>query len=254
MKRYFVIYLYFLRINFVRLLAYRANFINSVIGSVGWGAFSILVILLLTERTNTVFGWTRNELLILSGCVNIFFGIFRSTFTGNFERFAMTVNQGRLDRVLLRPIDAQFTICLTYANITGIFRVLLGTVFVIYMLIVSHTTVSIFDVVGFVLLLFVGIALLYAIWMMFITLTIWYSQLSNLTDFLVTLDSTIRYPYAMYKEVSAFLLFIVFPFSLVVATPTELLLHKVQIWEIVSLIVCAIVFFSIARLFWQYII
>ena len=76
MKRYLKIYLSLLRINLIALFSYRANFINSTISSFIWGLFSVISILLLTSRTNSFFGWTRSEIIILAAVYSFLIGIF----------------------------------------------------------------------------------------------------------------------------------------------------------------------------------
>jgi ABC-type uncharacterized transport system permease subunit len=55
-------------------MAYRANFINSVISSLGWGIFSVIFMLLLTNKTSSIYQWSRDEILLLTGFYNILGG------------------------------------------------------------------------------------------------------------------------------------------------------------------------------------
>src|SRR5256885_10895077 len=105
-QRYIALYAHLIRLNFIRTIAYRLNFINGTIASIFWAIFSIVAIYILTSRSSFVFGWSRQELFILIGVFNILVGgIFRMLFANNFERFAHIIRFGELDALLLKPVD-----------------------------------------------------------------------------------------------------------------------------------------------------
>src|SRR3989344_7547774 len=108
MKRYFRIYKQLCIISLSELLAYRGNFLNSLISSLVWGAFSIVSILLLTAKTKSVFGWTREEIILLTCSYSMLIGIFHLVFSRNFEYFSRIMDLGQLDTFLLKPLDSQF--------------------------------------------------------------------------------------------------------------------------------------------------
>lgn len=87
MKHYFNIYKQLLKLNLQVNLAYRVGFINNLIASIGWGLFQILMIYLLTAKVKSIYGWSREGLILLSAVFNIFVGIFHAVFSRNFGRF-----------------------------------------------------------------------------------------------------------------------------------------------------------------------
>ena len=75
MKKYVNIYKRLLSMNASVLLAYRGNFMNSVLASLLWCAFSFVSILLLTSRSPDVFGWTRDQLMLLTAMYSVVVGV-----------------------------------------------------------------------------------------------------------------------------------------------------------------------------------
>src|SRR3972149_8688112 len=88
MGKYVRIYRDLLRLNLSSLVAYRSNFVNSVVSSTAWGVFSLVSIVLLTYRVQSVFGWTREEILLLTGVYSVVIGVFHTLFSRNFVRFS----------------------------------------------------------------------------------------------------------------------------------------------------------------------
>lgn len=252
MKRYLRIYKRFLIFNFLFLFTYRANFINSVISSVAWGIFSILTVVLLTSKTPDVFGWTREELLILTGCYGVIIGFFHMFFSRNFDRFARIINRGELDLVLTKPLDSQFLLSTFIVNYTSLLRVLIGIIFVLYMVQKSGAQINALQISGFVLISFFSITLLYSIWFIVITFTVWFNRLFNLADLMFTISSVTGKPAEMYRVFSEYLFLFLLPLIVIVVTPARFLIRKMTFEEMVILMIFSLSIFYISRIFWKF--
>lgn len=251
-KHYFKVYRVFLRLNLNTLFAYRANFINSVVANTVWAIFIIVSMLLLTSKTSHVFGWTRDELLILAGTYNIIFSIFYFFFSRNFSEFSNIIHFGRLDSILIKPIDSQYLMTFTNVSYTHIIRFSLGVGFVIYVLSQMHAAITLISIILFIVFLILSVIILYSIWMIIITVTIWYTKLSNLVEFLYEAHNVSKYPQEIYLKASVFILLAVFPLTLVVVNPAKALINKLSWSDFFWSGIFAVVLFVIARKFWRF--
>lgn len=250
MKRYIRIYIRLLHLNFSSLLAYRANFVNSFISSIVWGAFSIISILLLTSRTSSLFGWSRHDIILLTCSYSIFIGVFHTFLSRNFEHFSRIVDLGELDTLLIKPMDSQFYISFRYVNYPSIIRIVVGIILVSYLL--KGEAVTLTQVLGYGAMMFFGLITLYSLWYIITAFTIWLSRLSNIVEFLYTITGVSRFPPQMYSEFSWYLFLFLFPLTLIIATPTKFLLNTIDMSSIATLIVTAGVLFILSRLFWRF--
>ncbi|HSW48436.1 MAG TPA: ABC-2 family transporter protein [Candidatus Saccharimonadales bacterium] len=250
--RYLKVYRTILRLNLVQLFTYRVNLINSIIGHTVWAAFIIISMLLLTSRTSSVFGWTRNELLILAGTYNIILSIFYFLFSRNFNEFSNTIHYGKLDALITKPIDIQFLMTCMYVSYTHVIRFILGVGFVIFILNQMHMVFTIVTFLWFILFLVLSIVILYSIWLLVMTITIWHTKLSNLADLLYEGHSVSKYPQEIFKGASWPVYFILFPLTLIVTIPTKVLLQKMLLGDIFWPIIFAIGLFGISRRFWKF--
>lgn len=253
MKKYLKVYSKLLQLNLSALLSYRANFINSMISSIGWGTFTFVSVLLLTSRVNSVYGWTRSEILILSASYNIVIGLFHIFFSRNFERFSTVIHYGFLDSILLKPMDSQFLLSFWLVNYIGFFRILVGGIgILIYLIYISHIVITFAGIIGFVLFMILGVITLYSIWYIFSTVIIWQSRLSNIIGLLYELNGVTRYPQEFYKGVSTALYILVLPLSLVVTIPVKALIHKLTLIESIQIICLGGALLFISRRFWKF--
>jgi ABC-2 type transport system permease protein len=252
MKRYIHLYKALLRFSFLRFATYRALFINSLVATVGWGFFQIAWIHLLTVRTRSAFGWTKNELIILAILYVIIAGVFHFFFTGNFERFSHLINKGELDFILLKPVDSQYLVTNFLQRIPNLIRVALGVCFLSIHILVTKTEITFAGWLGFAVFIIFGVALLYSLWMIYCTLLVWFPRISNLIDFLLTINGMSRYPAEMMYEVKNFILIFILPFSMAVATPVKVLVRGALDGEVAGLVILSAGLFVTSRLFWNY--
>ena len=252
MKHFLNVYKVLLHLNFAALVAYRSNFINSAISSIGWGILSIVSIILVTSYTTSVFGWRREELLILTGAYGITIGVFHLIFSRNFEQLAHTIHKGELDVILVKPIDSQFYVSVWRVSYTSLFRILIGIVFTLHMINQIHAELKLINVLGFFVLLVIGILLLYSLWFIVTTFTLWFTRLSNLVDFMFNVANIARFPQEMYHQLVWYVFLFLLPITLIVSTPTKVLLEKALAGDVVLVVLFSFSLFLISRKFWKF--
>lgn len=232
--------------------AFRTGFYTMLLDSVVWGIFQYISILLLTVKVKSIYGWSRNELIILVAAYSFFWGVFHLIFARNFSRISRVIDYAQLDSILVKPMDSQFLLSFWHMNFAGLFRTLLASIVLIYMLHIIHVTITLVNTLGFLVLGIFGLILVYSFWFITTTTLIWYPRLSNLIDLLYQITGITRYPPQMVYSVKNYLLFFLLPLTFVVATPTKVLLHKVLLGDIAGLLFFTVLIFLISRWFWQY--
>jgi len=254
MRRYIGLYRTFLHLNFSKLVTYRSNFVTSAFTSLAWAIFSVISILLLTSRNPVIFGWRREELLILTGVYSVVVGLFHVIFTRNLEQISRIVHRGQLDGILLKPADTQFYISCSIVNYSSLPRVLIAMVFVMWLLWKQNIQLTIFDTVQFLFLGVIGILFLYAFWYCILTITIWQSHLFNLSDLLLHITDTAKYPSEMYNEFRYYITVFLLPLSLIITLPTKALLKRTNFPEAIVLVILAIATLIISRVIGKFVL
>lgn len=252
MKRYLRIYIQLLKLNLETLFAYRANFINHMIGSVGWGMMSLLTIILLTARVTHAYGWKREELLLLNGIYGTVIGIFHMFISVNMVRLSKVIHMGELDTILVKPIDSQFAVSLWNVNFAVILRIAMAAGFSVWVIRLLGVSISANEILIFVLLSVASLVLLYALWFFILTNLIWFSHLSNLSLFLFSFESMARFPKEMLAQLSVFIFITILPLGLAINTPMRALVGKLVVPDAILLLVLATIFWFMARKYWKF--
>jgi ABC-2 type transport system permease protein len=215
-----------------------------------WSIFPLITTALLTAKSKHFYSWSSDELFLLTAYFTFFFGLYNILFGRSFKRFARLSQFGQLDTILLKPVDSQFMISFWHTNFANLARLVVGatTLFVVCQRLHINFSLALF--IEMSLITSVGVVTLYAIWFSVLTLTIWFAQLSNLRDLLITLNGITRYPPDIFQHTLLFVFFL--PLAVVIATPTKLLLQKTSWVDIALLVTCAGIFFICSRLFWRF--
>lgn len=252
MKRYVTVYAQLWKMSLQSLLIYRANFVNSLLASFSWGVFSVVSILLLTSKTNNVYGWSKNDLLLLTLGYQVLIGVFHTLFSRNFERMADIINLAQLDSFLVKPLDSQFMLSMWRVNYTSMIRIVLGILLIGYYTKIAGIEMGVSTIALFALLLVIGLILLYSLWFIAATLIIWYPRMSNVIELMYTVSGFSRYPGEMYKNALGQAFYVLLPLTLVVTIPIKFLISKVTTGDIVLLFIFAVGLWVVSRTFWKF--
>jgi ABC-2 type transport system permease protein len=252
MNRYIRLYGKLISLNFATLMAYRGNFVNNFLSSLSWGFFSLYSVVLLTSQIQSLFGWKREELLLLNALYGVIIGFYHVMFSGNFERFSALIHFGQLDSYLLKPVDSQFLLTFWKFNFAATSRILIAFLYASYLIGQLGVAVSPLSVASFIVLLIVSLGILYSLWFIASTTLIWFTRLSNIIELLFTITGSARYPQEMFREFSIYVFVFLLPLTLVITTPAKVLLQRIDVISLGTFFALAVFFVIASRKFWKF--
>lgn len=250
--RYLKIYNKLLQLNFSGLTAYRSNFISSIISSIAWGFFSLYSIVILTSHTANAYGWRREEILLFNGMYGIIVGIYHMFLSINMRRLSHVLRWGELDLILAKPLDTQIALSFWWIDFSMVFRVLMSVGYTLWFIFQLKLTISPLQIVSTVVLALFALILLYSIWYIVLTSLVWFPNLSNLVILLFSFESLARFPKEVAQQLVSYIFLILLPLTLVINTPTRLLLNRVTILEVIELLVFSMSLLYFSRVFWKF--
>ena len=180
-KKYFKIY-YLLNYTSLAIeLEYKINIfidlITALFGLVG----SIFLLSIFFSNTTEIAGWSFEEALIIQGIYTILNGVTNTWLSPNLTEIVKYIREGTLDFVLIKPIDSQFWISFKRISPTGIIEILLGIVVLIYCFYINDIALKIESLFLLLLTLGCSISILYSLWFLISTTTIWFVKTWNAT-------------------------------------------------------------------------
>ncbi len=206
----------------------------------------------MTAKVRTVYGWNKDELFALTGYFIFVIGLFYMLFGKSFKRFSSILDTQSLDSLLLKPIDSQFLISFWHINFAAVLRAAFGLIFFVYIATKLEVHISIILIVKLIIFSFLGLSVLYSLWFIFLLTSFWFAKAIDIREFLLTINSLVRFPPEVYYNLPVFLSLIVLPLSFVIGSPTKILLEKSSPQEIILLFSTAIILLFFSRFFWRF--
>ena len=252
-RKYYHLYLFQIHIALKRIFMFRANSLGMVLATSCWSILILSTVFLTTRNVKTVFGYTPQELLALGAIQVIFLGFFHSIFAKNMDELPEIINKGKLDSILLKPIDDQYGVSFALVYPATIVRVLIGVGTLAYLYSVGKLLIpSFMNIFLFVGLLMVSEFLIYSLWFLIATTLIWLPTMDNIIELLYNFNMISRYPYEFYREIGFTIALITFPFSIALTIPFKALTGKVTLGEVSILLLSAGIFLILSRWFWKW--
>src|SRR5438094_16969 len=163
MRRYIEIYSIMLRNSLIRDLSFKANFLLWMVVEILWFCGQIVFFSIIFGNVDHIGDWTKWEVVLLIGTHQIIAQLFQAFFFVNLANIPELVRMGKLDSVLVLPIDSQFAVSTKQFGLDSIINALLGAAVVCVSLSKLSIVPNALSVLLYVVALGFGIAVHYSI-------------------------------------------------------------------------------------------
>ena len=237
----------------MRELEFRANFWAKVLTNVGWLVSFVLFLKIIFTNTSAVGTWTEGQVFLLFGTFILVRSLMDTLFTQNLSKIPELVRMGTMDFVLTKPVPSLFYVSARYLSLDelGSFFGAVGVLgYAGWLLKLSPTPLQ---VGAWTVLVLLGVAILYAVQLLMMTLSFWLVRIDNLTALTDTVVFVARYPPDIFPAILRFFVSFVIPLAFVAAIPASVLLGKAAALPSLALSAgVAALFLTLANAFWRY--
>ena len=234
-------------------MEYRANFALAAVSSLITLGGALFALWALLRTDYQMAGWSFDQALIVVAIYTVLDGLQQTLLAPNRQQISEFVREGTLDFVLIKPIDAQFWLSVRKVSVWGVPNIMLGLAMLVY--VGSFRLEPAVGVPGYLRLvipLFAGVSIYYALGYLLSTLTIWFTQLSNVTHAMHALLEAGRYPVSAYPASYRVFFTFVLPVAFMTTVPADAMLGRSGVGWIVGGLLIAALLMIVARLFWLY--
>jgi ABC-2 type transport system permease protein len=239
-----------LKVNALSELEYRANFFLQIIQS----ALSLIIgiggIAIIFEHTDSLNGWSANQLLIVIGVYTLIGGVISFIIRPSLGQLMQEVRMGTLDFTLLKPQDAQFMASIKKFAIWHVLDIVLGFGIIGIGMIQTATTIGIGQIATFLLMLFAGGIIIYSFWLMLASTAFWLIKVDNILFIFESMYEAGRYPVTIYPTWLQFVLTFFVPIAFAITVPAQALIGELPIETGFLALGIGIVIFILSRLIW----
>lgn len=230
-------------------LEYRVNFVLSALTATLGLAGGVFGVSLFYQNENAFAGWTFDEALVVLGVFTLLTGFSAAVLVPNLSKIVDHVEMGTLDFILLKPIDSQLHVSVRAFSIWGVPDIALGIGLIAYGS--RNASLSASSVVVFGASLLCAALLLYGLWFLLASTSIWFIRVYNAAEVLRGLLEAGRFPIAAYPAaVRVFFTFAV-PVAFMTTTPAALLVGRADASGLLWAACAAAIAFATSRTVWK---
>ena len=252
--RYLQIYWLMIRNSLIREMSFKANFLLWIVVEFLWFVGQMLFLEVLFGHVDRLGDWSKWECVLLIGTHQITAQIFQGFFYVNLAELPDLIRTGRLDLMLLLPVDSQFAVSTRKFGMDNLLNALVGVAIVVFSLWKLGIVPQVHQVALYAVCIALGVSVHYSIMFGLATVAIWIMRAQGLIYGYFNVFNVARYPdsvfHGWFKVIFSYLI----PVLLVANIPARTLARALDSpWPGLAQLVGTALFVVLAtRGFWHF--
>lgn len=241
----------FFRNALIREMMFQGNFLIQIITRTFWFFAQIALFEIIFSKVPEINGWSRDQYFAFMATGMLINGIVETFFMPNCANLSEQIRTGRLDFVLVKPVDSQFLVSLERINLAMLSQVVLALGLLTRSLWRIGEPLSVFQISVFLFYVALGVMFFYSMMIVTACSSIFLGRNQGLYDFWFYITVFARYPRSIYDghddsrfEAGEMLqcgFSYVMPILLVVTVPARVIVNTLDQthWAVVSVLAAA---------------
>jgi ABC-2 type transport system permease protein len=252
LRRYLRVYAALWKNSVTREMIFKGNFLLWIIVELLWFGLQLSFIGVLYLHTDHIGTWTKWEVVALIGASHFIQQLFQAFFLINCTNLSELVRTGKLDFLLLLPINTRFVVSLRQVDLGAFINALSAVGVMVYAGRQMHLDPSVLQVVGFVVLCFAGIAIHYSLMFLLASISFWTVRAQGIVWGYYNLFQIARMPDEVFQGVFKAVFTFAIPMLLVSNVPVRVLVSKLTSpAPLALLLVMSVACFAISEWGWR---
>lgn len=253
LRRYAEVYAIMFRNSLIREMAFKANFLLWMGVELLWFIGQIVFLEVIFGYVDRIGDWTKWEVVLLVGTHQLIAQVFQAFFYSNLANLPELIRTGRLDFMLLQPIDTQFAVSTKQFGLDNLVNALIGIAFVVAALIKLGVAPSPAQVALYLAAIGMGVMIHYAVLFCLAATSFWIVRSQGLIYGYYSLFNLGRYPDVVFRGLFKFVFSWVIPIIVVTNVPARLLIRAAESPAplLLQLLLATAIVTVLTRLFWR---
>lgn len=231
-------------------MQYRVEFLVRAGLALFWTVWTLVPVLVVYGRRDTVAGWTFDEALLVLGWFTLLKGVLEGAVNPSLAAVVEHIRKGTLDFVLLKPADAQLLVSTARFEPARVVDLAGGLVIFAVAFHRMGRLPGAGEVALALLLLGCAVAILYALWILAVSAAFVVVKIDNLSYLFVSLYDVARWPISVFRGWLRALFTFVVPLAILTTFPAEALLGRLDPARAAAAVAGAAAFTLAARWVW----
>ncbi len=252
LARYVGIYAALWKNSVTREMIFKTNFLLWIFVELLWFALQLSFIAVLYMQTDHIGTWTKWEVVMLIGASHFIQQVFQAFFLINCTNLSELVRTGKLDFLLLLPVNTRFVVSLRQVDLGAFVNAASAVAVMVYAAIQMGFVPTVPEVLGFLILCVAGILVHYSLMFLLASISFWTVRAQGIVWGYYNLFQVARMPdeafHGLFKAVFTFAI----PMLLVSNVPVRVLVSKLSSpVPLLLLLVMSCVCFALSEWGWR---
>jgi ABC-2 type transport system permease protein len=251
-RHYLSLYAALWRNSVIRELGFKVNFLMWIVVEGLWFVLQLSFIGVLYLHTERIGSWSKWQVVALVGTSHLIQQLFTALFLTNLTALSEHIRTGKLDFMLLLPVNTRFLISLRQVDLGGFVNAASAACVIGYALHRLGHRPAAAEVAGFALLIVVGILIHYSLMLMLSATSFWTVRAQGIVWGYYNLFNIARLPDEAFRGAFKAVFTFALPMLLVSNVPVKLLVGKLgSPLEMLLLLALAALIFVASELLWR---
>lgn len=250
-SRYARIYSALWKNSVTREINFKANFLMWIIVESLWFGLQLSFIGVLYLHTDHIGTWTKWQVVMLIGASHLIQQVFQAFFLINCTNLSELVRTGKLDFLLLLPVNTRFVVSLRQVDLGAFVNALSAVGVMIYAAHRLHLVPTLGQIALFLLLCLAGVLIHYSLMFLLSSISFWTVRAQGIVWGYYNLFQIARLPDEAFKGLfKAFFTFAI-PMLLVSNVPVRVLVDKFSAGSLLLLVAMSAICFLVSEWGWK---
>lgn len=253
LRRYAGIYAVMFRNSIIREMSFKANFLLWMAVELLWFASQILFIEVIFGYVDRIGDWAKWEVVALVGTHQVISQLFQAFFYSNLTNIPELVRTGKMDFLLLLPVDSQFAASVKQFGLDNTVNALVGIGIITFAFQRMGYVPGVVEIGLFAAAVVLGMAIHYSIMLMLATVSFWIVRSQGLIYGYFSFFNIARYPEAIFRGVFRFVFTWIVPVIIVSNVPVQVLARMTASpWPpLLQLAAATLLVLALSRALWR---
>jgi len=252
LRQYASVYGALWRNSVVREMGFKANFLLWMVVETLWFGMQICFIAVIYQHTERIVDWTKWQVVLLIGASQLIQQLFQAIFLGNLTQISELIRTGKLDFMLLLPLNTRFLVSLRQVDLGGFANALSAVGVMAYALHRMQLMPTAGQMAGFLVLVAAGVLIHYSLMFLLASVSFWTVQAQGIVWGYYSMFNIARLPDVVFRGLFKAVFTFVVPVLLIANVPVKLLVDKLRSpLELAQVLVMTLVCLAVSEGVWR---
>jgi ABC-2 type transport system permease protein len=220
-----------------------------------WFCGQIVFFSIIFGNVNRIGDWTKWEVVLLIGTHQMIAQLFQAFFFVNVANIPELVRTGKLDSLLVLPVDSQFAVSTKQFGLDSVVNAALGGAVVCFSLSKLGVVPNPMAILLYIVALGFGIAVHYSIMLSLAAVSFWIVRAQGLVYGYFNFLNIARYPDTIFPWLFRLIFGWIIPVVIIANIPARLLINSLGLHPVrlmAQLVIASTIIFCLSRAFWRF--